>query len=237
MLQHEEATFTEVPKLESDPEHGIYFWRSCGLQLGSHRTRFTPKWCAVCRFAFETDCVCSLKENTMSEAAAEKAESTVKIEKFTRSLRIALSEPDLQQRGNRVAHLIAQREQKESDRKAANTAAKSQIEEVDAELKRMAGEIRDKARFDTVNCERRYIFRTGRVVEVRTDTGEEIYERPMTLDERQTELDLPDPDDEDDDEAPESGETEAENQTELEVNGEPVGKEKKPSKRKPARKS
>lgn len=220
----DQATFTEVARLESDPEHGLYFWRSCGLQLGSHRTRFTPRWCATCRFAFETECVCSLKENPMSEASAEKSESNVKIERFTRSLRIALAPPDLEMRGSRVAHLVAQREQKESDRKAANTAAKSQIEEVDAEIKRLAGEIRDKARFDTVNCERRYVYRTGRVVEVRTDTQEEIYERPMTLEERQLELGIDDDEDTDGDEEPKSGE--AESQTELEVNGERVGREK-----------
>jgi hypothetical protein len=123
-------------------------------------------------------------------ATADKQEANVKVERFTRSLRIALTTEEVAQRADRAAHVLVMRDQKEAERKAANTAAKSQIEELDAELRRISGEIRDKAKFDTVNCERRFMYRVGRIVEVRLDTKEEIHESAMTLEERQLEMDL-----------------------------------------------
>lgn len=123
---------------------------------------------------------------------------TVKIEKFQKELRIQLSAEEFGQRAERAAHLIGEIEQKEDDRKAANTAAKSRIEELQAELKRVSGEVRDKAKYGIVDCERRFIFRTGRVQEVRKDTGAVLDEWAMTADERQMELDLDDPEENDD---------------------------------------
>jgi hypothetical protein len=180
----------DVSRPESDQARGIYFWRSCGLQLSNRRTEFTPHWCSSCRFAFATVCVCSLKEESpMDGAVAEdKKKPNVKIEKFTRPLKVPLKPDELSSRADRAAHLIGQLDQKEEERKAANTAAKAQIAELDAELRRISGEIRDKHTFETVDCERRYEYRTGRVYEVRLDTNETLHEKPMSLEERQLEL-------------------------------------------------
>lgn len=59
----------QVEKLESNQETGVYFWqirefvpklgRYEAIQFGSHVTKFTPKWCPVCKRAFKTTCVCA----------------------------------------------------------------------------------------------------------------------------------------------------------------------------------
>jgi hypothetical protein len=129
----------------------------------------------------------------MGQAAKKTDEDNtdkVKTERFSRSLRITLTAEEVAERADRAAHVLGQRDQKEDDRKAANTAAKSQIEELEAELRRISSEVRDKATYGPVECERRYDYRLGRVVEVRTDTDETIHERAMTIEEKQLDLDI-----------------------------------------------
>lgn len=124
--------------------------------------------------------------------AEETTKPDMKVERFSRSLRITLKPEEVAQRADRAAHIVAQRDQKEDDRKAANTAAKSQIEELTAELGRISSEVRDKATFGPVDCERRFDWRQRRVFEIRTDTQEQIHERAMTVEETQLLLDLED---------------------------------------------
>jgi hypothetical protein len=163
-----------------------------------------------------------------TETTKEK-DPKLKVEHFTRTLRVGLKPHEIAERADRAAHVIVQRDQKEESRKAANTAAKSQIEELDAELRRVSTEIRDKATYIPVACERRYDYRLGRLLEVRTDTGDTIHERALTIEERQLELDVDqsrsgDEDvDDDDDEAPEAeaGETEASDESSGETQPEP----------------
>jgi hypothetical protein len=116
-----------------------------------------------------------------------------KVEKFTRQLRVALTEKELAERADRAAHVVRERDGKEEDRKAANTAAKAQIEELDAELKRLSGEVRDKATYALVECERVYDYKLGQVREVRTDTRVVLDLRAMRADERQLTNGLEDP--------------------------------------------
>jgi len=66
--------------------------------------------------------------------------------------------------------------------------ANAQIEELEAEMHRLSLEVRDGGTYREVPCERRYIYRTGNVQEVRTDTGDVLSERAMTDRERQLEL-------------------------------------------------
>ncbi len=63
----------DVPRADcmspiTDAEHGIYFWqthdyvpaerRTVKIQLSSHVTPVTPRWCAACKVAFADHCVC-----------------------------------------------------------------------------------------------------------------------------------------------------------------------------------
>jgi hypothetical protein len=111
-----------------------------------------------------------------------------RVDRFRQNLRCNLTAQELAQHAGRVAHIVSERDLKVEAAKAAVSHIKSQIKELDAELRRLSTEIRDKACYRDVDCERRYLYRMGTVVEVRLDTDEKIFERPMTVAERQLEL-------------------------------------------------
>ncbi len=112
----------------------------------------------------------------------------VKVEKITKNLRCDLSEKDVAERSDRVAHLIAKKETKEEELKLQTKQAKNEIGMVEAEITHLASEVRDRATYRDVECERQYRIKEGRVVDVRLDTGEEVFERAMTAAELQGEL-------------------------------------------------
>lgn len=122
----------------------------------------------------------------------DKTNSEVKIERFERNLRVKLTDKEVAERANRAAHLVAECDQKDEEREAANKHAKAQLAELEAEMRKVSTEVRDGATYRGVTCERRYIYRTGTVQEVRTDTGDTLSERAMTDMERQMGLDLDD---------------------------------------------
>lgn len=112
----------------------------------------------------------------------------VKIERFSRNLRTTLTDREIVERARRAAHLAAEVEQLEDEAKAAAKQAKARIEEIQAEQRRLNLEVADGAVHRETPCERHYIYRTGTVVEIRKDTGEQLSERPMTERERQPDL-------------------------------------------------
>lgn|SRR5678815_803434 len=114
--------------------------------------------------------------------------SDVKLERFEETCRVELSQDEIAERAQRAAHLLQKRDDRDADSKAAQKAAKAEIERIEAEMRAMSAEVRDKATYKPVPCERQYIYRTGVVREIRTDTGEVLRERPMSDRERQTEL-------------------------------------------------
>jgi hypothetical protein len=128
----------------------------------------------------------------MSKNAGKKQpfKDAVRVEAFTRLCRVELTHLELADKADRAAHVLRERDGKEADRKAANTAAKSQIEELEAELRKLSGEVRDKATYKPVECERTYDFRIGTVREVRNDTREVLHQHAMTDAERQLPLAL-----------------------------------------------
>lgn len=119
--------------------------------------------------------------------------SNVKIERFTRNLRVPLKEGEIVERAKRNAFLVGEIGQKADERDAAKKQANAQIEELEAEMQRLSLEVRDGATYRDVQCERRYVYRTGNVQEVRTDTGDVLNDRPMTDRERQLELGVKEP--------------------------------------------
>ncbi len=128
-----------------------------------------------------------------------------KVEKFQRSLRVELKPDEIAASADRAAQLLAERDSKEEEQKAQAKHAKSVIESLDAELRRLSNEVRTKATYRDVSCERIFDLRTKTLVEKRSDTDEVLFERPLTDVECQRELDLPPPGgdlDSDFDEAP-----------------------------------
>lgn len=127
---------------------------------------------------------------TQAQQASTTTRGTpeVKIEPFQRNLRCKLTQEELTDRSQRAAHLLGERDHKDEELKAASKHGRAQIAELDAELRRVSSEVRDGATYREVRCERRYVFRTGMIQEVRMDTEEVIAERAMTERERQMEL-------------------------------------------------
>jgi hypothetical protein len=114
-----------------------------------------------------------------------------KIEHFSQNLRCALADSEIVERSKRVSRLLSDKALKQEEIKSATAHLKASVKQIDAEISKLSQEVNDSAAYRDVQCERRYVYRTGKVTEVRMDTCEQIYERPMTGSERQ--LDLPKP--------------------------------------------
>jgi hypothetical protein len=56
---------------------------------------------------------------------------------------------------------------------------------MEAEIRTLSSEVREKSTYDMIECERRINFNTGRLTEVRLDTGEIINDRRLTSAEAQ----------------------------------------------------
>lgn len=116
-----------------------------------------------------------------------------KVEKFRRSLRVELKPDEIAESADRAAQMLADRDAKDEEQKAAAKHAKAVIESIDAEIRRLSNEVRTKATYRDVECDRIFDLRTKTLTEKRTDTGETLFERPLTEAECQRELDLPEP--------------------------------------------
>ena len=110
-------------------------------------------------------------------------------EEFESDLRVILTTEQVAERADRAAHLLAQRDNKVDMAKAAAKQAKSEIDEIDANIRRLGAEVRDKACYQPTPCIRVFDYRRGVVTESRKDTGEVLHERVMTPEERQMAFD------------------------------------------------
>jgi hypothetical protein len=113
-----------------------------------------------------------------------------KVEKFTASLKVQLTPLEIADRADRAASILAERDAKEEEHKAAAKHNKAVIEALEAELRRLSNEVRTKSTYQPVPCERRYVYSTNTLLEVRMDTDEVILDRALTEAERQRELPL-----------------------------------------------
>lgn len=159
----------------------------------AERKRIAAEIQAIARehgFSLIGDVVVVDERNEMAKKSEVATSSTeqVKVEKFTRNLRVALKEGEVVERAKRSAFLLGEIQQKESECDAAKKQANAQIEELGAEMHRLSLEVRDGAAYRDVPCTRHYVYRLGIVEERRTDTNELLGDRPMTERERQLEL-------------------------------------------------
>lgn len=118
-----------------------------------------------------------------------------KTERFQQTLRCELSREEVEKRADRAAHLVAEHEQKQADLDNAKKQAKAELDRIEAEHKSLSAQVRDRAEYRSVECEKTLDFRRWEVTVTRKDTDEVIQERPMSAAEReaaQTELALGD---------------------------------------------
>lgn len=146
------------------------------------------------------------KTLTAKKSTAKAGLPLVKIEPYTENLKCILTKDEVADRADRAAALLQDRDSKEEEQKARAKAAKAEIDSLEAELRRVSNEVRTKAAYQDVRCERRYIYSKGKVQEWRLDTGAMVFERELLDTEKQRELPFNDGEDqdeaEDDDEPP-----------------------------------
>jgi hypothetical protein len=124
-------------------------------------------------------------------ATKSKDKPPTRTQVFRQSLRVVLTPTEIAERADRAAQLLAERDGKESEAKAAAKDFKGQIENMDSELRRLSNEVRTRATYSMVDCERTYDYAAGRVRITRADTGEVTEDRRMTDAERQMDLPFP----------------------------------------------
>lgn len=115
----------------------------------------------------------------------EKKQPSVRKEPFATDLRVPLKEHEVADRADRAAVLADDIEQKADAAKETAKAARSALARLAAEKRGLEREVRARATYREVQCERRFNYDDGVVSEVRLDTGEEISSRPMTEAEKQ----------------------------------------------------
>jgi hypothetical protein len=140
----------------------------------------------------------------------KQKEEDVKVENFRRHLAVVLTDDEVADRAQRSAQLLKERDHRELEFKEQAKANKQVIARMDGDLRELAAEVRERKTYQDVNCERRFNWTKGTVIEIRTDTGEQIDSRPMTEAEAQKALPLDeeagDVDDEFDDEEDDAAE-------------------------------
>jgi len=125
----------------------------------------------------------------MAKVKAEVKEAPKeKVEKFSQNLKCTLTAQEVAARADRAASLVAMIEEKDNERKAASKHAQGEIDQLTAELMQLSGEVRTRATYRNVECERRFVYTEGMVRETRLDSFDLLNTRKMT--EREMQLDL-----------------------------------------------
>ncbi len=120
--------------------------------------------------------------------APKPSKADVKIEHFRQSMRCELSDEEILERSRRQSRLLSEKALKQEEIKGMTAHLKASVKQIDAEISKCTAEINDGACYREVECERRFIYRTGTVEELRMDTETKFFERPMSGPERQLPL-------------------------------------------------
>lgn len=130
-----------------------------------------------------------------------KPKPMTKVEPFLRELTCELTDEEWGEVAKLAAEALAKHDSKVEEQKAAAEHAKAVIKDYAAELRRLSQQVRERSVRRPVACERTFDYEQRSVTDKRTDTGEVIYQRPMTDAESQVDLPFRDIDDDFDDAA------------------------------------
>lgn len=109
------------------------------------------------------------------------------VETKVRELPVRLSTDEVLARGQRMAQLKQDLEELKLETKTLAKERKQQAEELEQEISSLARAIREKEEKRPVDVEVRFVG-NGRILEVRTDTGETLIERAADDEEAQQPL-------------------------------------------------
>jgi hypothetical protein len=129
-----------------------------------------------------------MKKKIDPKFTAPNDESTSRAVPFTRDLACSLTPEEVAELADQSARLVDQLDQKKVEFKQVSAHWKTEIAQVEVDLRIASSQVRDRSAVRTVQCERRFQFATATVEDVRLDTGEVISRRPMSDAEKQREL-------------------------------------------------
>jgi hypothetical protein len=113
---------------------------------------------------------------------------TEKKESYRATLKVELTTEQVADRADQAAAKLAERDRKEDEWKAQSKHMKSVIEQLEADLRTLSSEVRNRSTYSLVDCQRVYDYESGLLRETRLDTGELLNERAMTDTENQPDL-------------------------------------------------
>jgi uncharacterized FlaG/YvyC family protein len=106
------------------------------------------------------------------------------------SCKYEFSGEELADKTEEIARKLEERERKEEAKKEITAQYKAEIDTLKNEISLLGTHLRNRYEFRQIRCEVQRDFEKGTVKVYRTDTGELVRERAMSVSERQTELDL-----------------------------------------------
>lgn len=112
----------------------------------------------------------------------------VKVEPFTQQLACALRREEVEERAQRAAFLLSDHDNREASFEEERKAQKAVLQRIENEIRAVSQEVREKVTYRDVPCERRFDYTKSLVLDVRLDTGEVVFERPMSDAEKQRDL-------------------------------------------------
>lgn len=105
-----------------------------------------------------------------------------------RSLKCELTRPEIAARAEQVSMMIGDRDTLEKARKVADGQAKEEIKALDESMYLLARTVREKAEYRDIECSWVRNDAAKLFSLVRDDTGEVIFERPLSSEEQQVHL-------------------------------------------------
>ncbi|KKN77616.1 hypothetical protein LCGC14_0358910 [marine sediment metagenome] len=122
-------------------------------------------------------------------AKDKKQKKVTKVERpYTDTLKVDLTSEELLAAGEELARSLDLVVSLEKEKKAYDADIKAQIEQAEAESRKLTARVRNKLQWAKVDCLEVRDYAAGRVIKTRLDTGEKLVEREMNHEEKQRRL-------------------------------------------------
>lgn len=96
------------------------------------------------------------------------------LERVTKNLRCVLTDPEVLERGEKIAGLMAEEDKLEGEREAMSKRLKGEVADLAEQRSYLGREVRERATHRDVDCEVQLDVRAKRVETIRLDTGEPV---------------------------------------------------------------
>lgn len=119
---------------------------------------------------------------------AQEAPHKVKTTKEKQLLKVQLTQDELLDAGQRLANLVREQTELESEAKSVASQFKAKIEEKKAGIVKVQSLVHDKYEYRNIPCTRVLDYTDVRCTVTRDDTGEQIESRKLDQDELQMDM-------------------------------------------------